>query len=192
MLYSSGTTGLPKAIVQGQGGVLLEQLKKAHLHSDLGEGDRFFWFTTTGWMMWNFLVAGLLTGSAIVLYDGQPDPVGMWDLAARAAYLLWHERRLRGRVDEGGRQAPSMAGARSDRLDRVAAPPGGLRAGCTHHVPDVWLFSTSGGTDLCTAFVGGSPVLPVYAGELQARAWAPRWRRGTRRAGRSSTRWASS
>ena len=70
--------------MHGQGGVLLEQLKKAHLHSDLGEGDRFFWFTTTGWMMWNFLVAGLLTGSVIVLYDGQPDPVAMWELAAQA------------------------------------------------------------------------------------------------------------
>src|SRR5918996_1444762 len=74
VLYSSGTTGLPKAIVQGQGGILLEHLKKSRLHTDLSPGDRFFWFTTTGWMMWNFLVGGLLAGASIVLYDGQPDP----------------------------------------------------------------------------------------------------------------------
>src|SRR3954469_10407613 len=79
VLYSSGTTGLPKAIVQGQGGILIEHLKKARLHSDLSERDRFFWFTTTGWMMWNFLVGGLLSGAAIVLYDGQPGPQEMWD-----------------------------------------------------------------------------------------------------------------
>ena len=84
VLYSSGTTGLPKAIVQGQGGILLEHLKKARLHSDLRPEDRFFWFTTTGWMMWNFLVGGLLSGVAIVLYDGQPDPHGMWDFAEEA------------------------------------------------------------------------------------------------------------
>src|SRR3954453_8471674 len=84
VLYSSGTTGLPKAIVQGQGGILLEHLKKARLHSDLSPGDRFFWFTTTGWMMWYFLVGGLLAGATIVLYDGQPDPARLWDFAAEA------------------------------------------------------------------------------------------------------------
>ena len=83
VLYSSGTTGLPKAIVQGQGGILLEHLKKARLHSDLAPSDRFFWFTTTGWMMWNFLVGGLLAGATIVLYDGQPDPHGLWRFARR-------------------------------------------------------------------------------------------------------------
>src|SRR3954464_8324737 len=82
VLYSSGTTGLPKAIVQGQGGILLEHLKKARLPPDLSPGDRFFWFTTTGWMMWNFLVGGLLAGATIVLYDGQPDPGRLWGFAA--------------------------------------------------------------------------------------------------------------
>src|SRR5829696_2020575 len=92
VLYSSGTTGLPKAIVQGQGGILLEHLKKLHLHVDAQEGDRIFWFTTTGWMMWNFLVSGLLTRAAIVLYDGSPghpDMGVLWDLAARAGVTMF-------------------------------------------------------------------------------------------------------
>ena len=81
--------------MQGHGGILLEHLKKARLHSDLVRGDRFFWFTTTGWMMWNFLVGGLLAGATIVLYDGQPDPARLWRLAEEAGgHLLRHQRGL--------------------------------------------------------------------------------------------------
>ena len=136
---------------------------------DLSPGDRFFWFTTTGWMMWNFLVGGLLAGATIVLYDGQPDPARLWDFAAEA------------RVTTFGTSA-GFIGA-SMKAGVTPEPWEGLRAvGSTgsplpvegfdwvyERFPDVWLFSTSGGTDLCTAFVGGCPLLPVYSGELQAR-----------------------
>jgi acetoacetyl-CoA synthetase len=177
VLYSSGTTGLPKAIVHSQGGILLEHLKKVCLHLDLGPEDRFFWFTTTGWMMWNLLVGGLLAGATAVLYDGSPahpDMNRLWQLAEEtgmthfgtsAGYLTGC---MKAEVEPG--RDFDLSALKGVGSTGSPLPVEGFGWVYKDVKGDVWLYSTSGGTDLCTAFVGGVPLYPVRAGELQARS----------------------
>ncbi|MET8576389.1 acetoacetate--CoA ligase [Streptomyces sp. NPDC005012] len=175
VLYSSGTTGLPKAIVQSQGGILVEHLKQLGLHCDLGPEDRFFWYTSTGWMMWNFLVSGLLTGTTVVLYDGSP---GYPDTGAQ-----WRIAELTGATLYGTSAAYVMAcrkagvhPGRDHDLSRIGCvattgsplPPDGFRWLHDEVREDLWIASVSGGTDVCSCFAGAVPTLPVHIGELQA------------------------
>ncbi|WP_111766778.1 acetoacetate--CoA ligase [Nakamurella deserti] len=177
VLYSSGTTGLPKPIVQSVGGILLEHLKVLALQSDLGPGSVFLWFTTTGWMMWNYLIGGLLVGATIVLFDGNPghpDLGVLWRLAQqwRVTYFgtsaPWITACRKAGLTPGTDHdlgALQVVGSTGSPLD--ADGFGWLHDAVGEHLQIV---SLSGGTDLCTAVVGGAPTVPVWAGEISCRA----------------------
>jgi acetoacetyl-CoA synthetase len=163
--------------VQGHGGILLEHLKVVSLHMDLGPEDKFFWFTTTGWMMWNIVVSGLLCGSTILLYDGNPghpDLNTLWEFAQDTGMTCFgtsagYVTSCMNAGIEPGRDF-DLSSLKSIGSTGSPLPPEGFDWTYENVKEDLWLFSTSGGTDLCTAFVGGCPLLPVRSGELQCRS----------------------
>lgn len=177
IVFSSGTTGKPKPIVHGHGGCLLEHMKYMHLQADVRENENFFWFTTTGWMMWNFLQSSLLVGAVPILYDGSPGYPGLqrfWHLAAKLP------------IHHFGTSAPFINACKRKELDiknqtdlrylRSIGSTGSplSRSGFEYIYEnvkeDIWLTSMSGGTDVCTAFVGGNPWTDVRLGVIQGRA----------------------
>ena len=176
VLFSSGTTGQPKAIVHSHGGNLLEHLKYHAFHNNTKRGERFFWYTTTGWMMWNYLHASWLLGATVVLYDGSPSlskldvlweyaaEIGIHHFGTSAPFLVACMKRA---VQPSKHDLSALVSIGSTG---APLPPEAFDYVYNQIKSDVWLCSMSGGTDVCTAFVGGNPLLPVRKGEIQCRA----------------------
>ncbi|GGC02995.1 acetoacetate--CoA ligase [Dyadobacter sediminis] len=175
ILYSSGTTAQPKAITHSVGGCLLEHFKALILHQNVKPGDRYFWYSTTGWMMWNYALGSLLCGATLVLYDGAPaypSSQVLWTLAEKAK--ITHFGSGASYFINSMKSGVSIASERLNKLETIGSTGSPLPAEVYEWIyrqvkKDVWLISLSGGTDVCSAFVGGCPILPVYAGEIQCR-----------------------
>jgi len=175
ILYSSGTTARPKAITHSVGGCLIEHLKALMLHQNVKPGDRYFWYSTTGWMMWNYALSSLLCGGTLVMYDGAPaypSSQVLWTLVEKAK--ITHFGSGAAFFIASMKSGVSITSERLSHLETIGStgsplPPEAFEWIYKHVKKDIWLISLSGGTDVCSAFVGGCPLLPVYSGEIQCR-----------------------